>query len=94
MWTPSGVRATTNGRGRNRPQRRPSDDKRNDDRTTTNGRGRQRSRGDGCECQNGAQRSFGANVIARSVDRATTQWDVDKEDKEDREDKEDKEDKK
>jgi hypothetical protein len=28
------------------------------------------SRGDGCECQNGAQRSFGANAIARSNDRA------------------------
>jgi hypothetical protein len=41
-----------------------------------NGCRRQRSRGDGCECQNGAQRSFGANAIARSDDRATT-MDVD-----------------
>jgi hypothetical protein len=29
------------------------------------------SRGDGCERKNGAQRSFGANAIARSDDRAT-----------------------
>jgi hypothetical protein len=36
---------------------------------------------------------FCANVIARSVDRATTKWNADKEDKKDKKDKEDKEDK-
>jgi hypothetical protein len=37
----------------------------------------QRSRGDGCECKNGAQRSFCANVIARSDDLRTTTTDGD-----------------
>jgi hypothetical protein len=37
-----------------------------------------RSRGDGCERKNGAQRSFFVNVIARSDDRATTTNDIDR----------------
>jgi hypothetical protein len=39
-----------------------------DDRSTTMDMDVKRSRGDGCERKNGAQRSFFVNVIARSVD--------------------------
>jgi hypothetical protein len=44
-----------------------------------------RSRGDGCERKNGAQRSFFVNVIARSDDRATMFFPkkIDRKDKED-----------